>query len=254
MSWLRTLVSKRPDRPIASGFPSFTAPVAPDAPFYAIGDIHGSITALEALLIKIESVDSNPRVVCVGDYIDRGDDSANVLRWLKRLNEEFGDSFTCLMGNHEQMLLRFLENPSMYGDRWFRHGGLQTLASYNVSRPSNGSDEGVRDNLFDAMGEDMVVWLANLPLVWQSGNVAVVHAAADPILPLEAQSDQVLRWGHPDFFSVPRTDGIWVVHGHTIVDQAEAVDGRISVDTGAYATGSLTAAYVAPGGVSFLST
>ena len=83
--------------------------------------------------------------------------------------------------------------------------------------------------------------------------MTVLHAAADPLCPLDQQSDSVLLWGHPEFFKIPREDGQWIVHGHTIVDAPTADKGRISVDTGAYATGRLTAASIADGSVDFVT-
>ena len=82
----------------------------------------------------------------------------------------------------------------------------------------------------------------------------MVHAAADPALPIGAQPAQALLWGHPDFARRVRRDGIWVAHGHTVVAEPSAGQGRIATDTGAYATGRLTAALVAPGGIRFLGT
>jgi serine/threonine protein phosphatase 1 len=251
MSLLRRLFSARPAKDAG---PAFTAPPAPDKPFFAIGDIHGSMAALERLLKRIEAADPEPCVICVGDYIDRGENSADVLEWLRLLTMNYPDQFVCLMGNHEQMCLRFLDDPERQGPRWFRNGGLQTLASYRVPRLGSDRDAEVCEHLRDAMGEDVIAWLRGLPLMWQTGNVAVVHAAADPKLPIDAQPDEVLRWGHPEFLQVPRSDGVWVVHGHTIVDAPSAEHGRIAVDTGAYATGRLTAAHVTSEGVAFLSS
>jgi serine/threonine protein phosphatase 1 len=93
-----------------------------------------------------------------------------------------------------------------------------------------------------------------LPLMHETGNVTVVHAGADPAKPLDQQAHRTLTWGHPDFRTTPRRDGQWVLHGHTIVDAPSADQGRIAVDTGAYATGRLTVARVIPGEVSFEST
>ena len=97
------------------------------------------------------------------------------------------------------------------------------------------------------MGPDIRSWLGNLPISWQTGNVAVVHAGADPSEPLVDQSRRSLLWGHQDFDRLQRTDGIWIVHGHTIVDQPFMGGGRISIDIGAYATGRLAAVHIANG-------
>jgi len=74
------------------------------------------------------------------------------------------------------------------------------------------------------------------------------------VTPLTLQSSKTFIWGHPDFDRVLRSDGTWIAHGHTVVEQANTDGGKIAVDTGAYATGQLTAAYVTSGDVTFLQT
>lgn len=223
--------------------------VAPDAPMAVIGDVHGRADLLEKLLGQIGT---DRALFCVGDYVDRGDRSADVLALLQERPD-----ITCLRGNHEEMLLAFLEDPDSTGPRWLRYGGLQTLASFGIrglSDTSRGADLiQARDRLRVAMGDAMIAWLGDMPLWHLSGNVAVTHAGADPHCPIDEQSAGRLLWGHPDFFKSARRDGVWVVHGHTIVDAASARSGRISVDTGAYATGRLTAALIGPDGVEFIS-
>jgi len=155
------------------------------------------------------------------------------------------------------MLLKFLEDPAGSGPRWLQYGGLQTLASFGVGASIRNTDaalETARNELAEAMGAPLLTWLRTLPTLWQTGNVAVVHAGADPAQPLEAQPPRVLKWGHREFDRQPRQDGVWVLHGHTIVARPEAANGRIAIDTGGYATGRLSAAYVSPGSVRFLQT
>ena len=250
MSWINRVIGAvsglgRPDR--------FSAAIAPDQPFFAIGDIHGQFHALDSLLGKIEKQETTQPVVCVGDYVDRGEHSAHVLTWVKHLTDLYPDLFVCLKGNHEEMLLKFLDDPAQNGDRWLRYGGLQTLSSFGIGRTAEESHISVRDKLSEKMGQGMIDWLRALPLIWQSGNVVVCHAGADPSVPIGEQSQRTLLWGHPDFGKVPRSDGVWVVHGHTIVDEPVAANGVISVDTGAYATGRLTAVEVRPSDVRFLT-
>ncbi|MBP0484721.1 metallophosphoesterase family protein [Sagittula salina] len=232
--------------------PEFDAPVAPDESFFVIGDVHGCLQKLADLLLEIEKIEETPRVIVVGDMVDRGEHSGPVLSLLRRLSREFGDYVICLAGNHEEMLLNFLDDPETAGNRWLRNGGLQTLASYKIGRQPSETMADLALRLREAMGEDIIAWLRALPDSWQSGNVAVVHAGADPALPLDCQTRDVLTWGHSEFGRRDRTDGIWIVHGHTIVRQPKAERGRISVDTGAYATGRLTAAHIRPGEVTFL--
>lgn len=224
-------------------------PIAPDGPFCVIGDVHGRIDLLDRMLDRIGTERS---VVCVGDYVDRGEHSSEVL---VRLQDR--PDTTCLKGNHEEMLLKFLEDPISAGPRWLRYGGLQTLASFGVSGvtdTSRGDDlTAARDRLQQAMGDQMCEWLNDLPLWYRSGNVAVVHAGADPHCSIEHQDNASLLWGHPDFLKSGRPDGLWVVHGHTIVDEPSSKNGRIAIDTGAYATGRLTAAMISPGSVEFVT-
>ncbi len=111
-----------------------------------------------------------------------------------------------------------------------------------------------RDALLRAAGDDLVAWMRGLPLVWSSGNLHVTHAGGDPASPIEPRRGHGLLWGHPDFLRKSRQDGYWMVHGHYVVSEAASTGGRISVDTGAYATGRLTAALIEPGSVRFLST
>lgn len=241
MQWLSRILGSAP----AAQMPI----IQPGSAFYAIGDIHGRVDLLQRLLDKL---DADIPVICVGDYVDRGEDSAAVLRLLQTR-----DDITCLIGNHEQMLLDFLDHPSESGARWLRFGGLQTLASFGVAGIFQTTDgvalNAARDALTEVMGPALIQWLRCLPASHISGNVAVVHAGANPAEPIATQSVSTLIWGHPDFNKMQRTDGVWVVHGHTIVDQPDIADGRIAIDTGAYATGRLTAALVRPDDISFIT-
>lgn len=226
------------------------SPPRPATPFIAIGDVHGRVDLLEQLLDRI---DPDIPILCVGDYVDRGEHSAEVLRLLMARSD-----ITCLMGNHEDMLLSFLRDPVRYGPHWLRNGGLQTLASFKVFGLTETAPEHALEfagqQLADAMGADLIKWITELPTQWQSGNVAVVHAGADPAVPMNAQTRRTLIWGHADFATDLRQDGIWVVHGHTIVDHAQMGAGRISIDTGAYATGRLSAVGLSGEDVEFAST
>jgi serine/threonine protein phosphatase 1 len=220
--------------------------VSPDESFIAFGDIHGRFDLLQ----RFPENKVGGRIIFLGDMIDRGDESADVLNVLFTV-----PGIICLMGNHEEMMLDFIAQPQSEGGRWLRYGGLQTLASFGVtgvSETSTGGElERARDALVDAMGNDLIDWVSSLPKCWTSGNVAFVHAGADPALPIDAQTNRTLLWGHNDFGKIPRKDGMWVVHGHTITEKPEMKPGIISIDTGAYATGNLTAATILKGSVEF---
>lgn len=225
-------------------------PLMPETEVVVVGDIHGCADLLEQILAQItEAAPPTAHLVCVGDYVDRGEDSAEVLRAIQALQRAAPEGqVVCLMGNHEKMLLDFCEAPEEFGPRWTRHGGAQTLASFDVAMgPPEGRDwQVLRDALRAAMGADLEDWLRALPTIWQSGNLVVTHAGADPHVPIDEQAVQGLLWGGAGFYDTPRRDGIWVAHGHVIVEVPKAAKGRIAVDTGAYATGRLTAAVIAP--------
>ncbi|MGP6086705.1 metallophosphoesterase family protein [Antarctobacter jejuensis] len=247
---------KTPKGLTRTALPSFDAPIRPDVPFFAVGDVHGCDHLLDGLLNRLDSL-RHPEALLVmtGDYVDRGEDTARVLRRLMVLSRAAGDLMHCIMGNHEKMLLDVLDDPVAHGPRWLRHGGLQTLASYRVNQPAKDQSEkawrDMRDQLAERMGEDTIDWIRDLPLSWQTGNVVVVHAGADPDVPMAAQDRSTLLWGHPEFRRKPRRDGLWIVHGHTIVEAPQPDAGRIPTDTGAYATGILSAALVETDKVTF---
>jgi serine/threonine protein phosphatase 1 len=235
-SWIKALTAPNAPYP----------PPKPEAPFVVLGDLHGRADLLEKTLSAVLA----SQIVCVGDYVDRGEHSADVLRLLQARPD-----IICLSGNHEEMMLGFVDYPQQYGPRWLRNGGLQTLASFGIAGASEGSTGAALDQIAEAlraaMGDDLIQWLRQRPAIWQSGNVAVAHAGADPKLPMGEQTTQTLHWGHADFARVERRDGLWVVHGHTIVAAPVCDRGRISIDTGAYATGRLTAALIMDGRVEF---
>ncbi|WP_394155653.1 metallophosphoesterase [Loktanella salsilacus] len=231
--------------------PPFTAALEVAEPVALIGDIHGCDLLLDRLLDKLDAASTPLRIVCVGDYIDRGDGSAAVIDTLVQRPD-----IHCLKGNHEAMCLGFLDDPEKYGRRWLRYGGLQTLAGYGVVGPVQGGDRGlqrVRDDLALAMGDARIDWLRGLPLTWQTGNLLVTHAGGNPAQAAGDQRSRDLLWGHPDFMTQPRTDGIWVAYGHVIQDKPVMAQGRIALDTGAYATGVLTAAVLGDGPPRFVT-
>ncbi len=202
-----------------------------------VGDVHGCAARLETLLPRLPG-----KVILAGDLIDRGEDSARVLD----LARARGDIVT-LMGNHEAMLLEFLDSPETGGPRWLRGGGLQTLASLRVRGDlSPAALPALRDRLQEALGAERIDWLRRLPRLWRSGNVVVSHAGADPAQPPELQVDTLI-WGHPDCGRRARRDGLWIVHGHVVVPAPQILQGVIMVDTGAWSGGPLSAVVLGDG-------
>ncbi|EYD70408.1 metallophosphoesterase [Limimaricola hongkongensis] len=227
-------------------------PPAPATPFHAIGDVHGRLDLLAPLLRRIARRGSDHPIVVLGDMIDRGPDSAGVLRLLHHWRHE---QLVCLAGNHEAMMLGFLADPVRRAALWLRNGGTESLGSFGIAPPdlaTPGAAAECAAALSRALGP-MENWLRGLPLRWSSGNVVAVHAALDPARPPGMQDEKTLLWGHPRFAGTPRRDGLWVVHGHVVQDAPSAEGGRIAVDTGAWFTGRLTAARIAEGAVDFVT-
>lgn len=215
-----------------------------------MGDVHGQADLLDDLLNRIEKdartcADGHEvTYVFLGDYIDRGDDSKNVLARLMDLRDAQVANTVFLLGNHEAFLLAFLDDPQS-GARWLDFGGDRTLRSYGVAPPQRNADAKIlqytRDALHDALGGHLQ-FITGLDRLWQCGDFAFVHAAINPRLPLDAQHDKDLLWGNQAFLRGRRgRAGVRVVHGH--YDSAEPVvrPDRICIDTGAYYSGVLTA-------------
>lgn len=245
-------------RPKVTALPRLQAPVA------VIGDVHGRDDLLEALLVRLAADPEarEMRVICVGDMVDRGPGSAGVLRRLQALAADPGPfaSLTCLMGNHDRMLLDFLDRPAEAGPRWLHYGGAETLESFGVS-PTRAASTGSAGDRLQALAEGLrdkmgalPAWMASLPLRWCEETLWVIHAGAHPRKDPARQSDHACLWGEPAFYTGARRDDLWVAHGHTIVGDPVAQGGRITVDTGAWRTGRLTAAVLAEGAVRFVST
>jgi serine/threonine protein phosphatase 1 len=236
----------------------FSAPIRASGLIYAVGDVHGRhdllIRLLERIFEDAAHHQETPKIVFLGDYIDRGEDARGTIDLLIALAEQTEAETVFLLGNHEQMLLRFLRDPAS-GDRWLRYGGLQTLMSYGVGGAGNLRVEGeglrLRAALVEALGPHLG-FIEGLRVSHHAGNVFFAHAGADPAVPTDEQDVATLLWGCDSFRTTDRGDGTWVVHGHFVVEQPTAERGRIAVDTGAYFSDRLTAARIADGEVTFL--
>ena len=216
---------------------------------YAVGDIHGCAELLSALLRAIarDAADlapaQPPALVFIGDYVDRGDDSRGVIDQVIALQ---GGAFEvrALKGNHEEMLLAFLQDAGA-GPTWAQFGGLKTLASYGVAPPAMRSQgeawEAARQALGAALPAGHRAFLANLELWASFGDHVFVHAGVRSGTPIERQRERDLLWIRDAFLRSKAPFPAIVVHGHTPQDEPTLGPRRIGIDTGAYATGVLTA-------------
>jgi serine/threonine protein phosphatase 1 len=218
---------------------------------YAIGDVHGCLDLLEQLLKKI-ALDAEasrptdkPVLIFLGDYVDRGPESRGVINTVQRLSAIEGLELRALKGNHEQALMAFLLDPA-FGPTWLQHGGAATLVSYGVAAPQTRIPTEVwteaRDAFALALPSEHLHFLQALELNVEYGDYIFVHAGLRPGVPIERQTEQDMLWIRTEFLEERRPFAKVVVHGHT--PEAEPFLGpvRIGLDTGAYATGVLTAA------------
>ena len=240
----------------------FAAPPAPPLPggarIYAIGDIHGCAHLLDALTARIVADSAGAtgpcRIVYLGDYVDRGPDSKAVIDRLLAPPAGFACSY--LRGNHDQILLDFFLNPSVFRI-WRDFGARETLMSYGVRPPRFDDDAAfaeARDALRQAMPPEHLAFLSSLELSLEIGGYFFTHAGVRPGIPLGRQSAQDLMWIRDDFLGARGNFGAVIVHGHTPMDQPSRTANRIGVDTGAYATGRLTAAVLEGSTCRFLQT
>lgn len=213
---------------------------------YLIGDIHGRLDLLEILQAQIDehaAACSNAEIVVLGDLIDRGPSSAGVIDHLLK-QPSAGPRWRVIAGNHELMFLRFLKAPKK-NLMWLGFGGLETLASYGVQNDAlsalRSSSTRGRVILESYIPEDHRAFLESLPLVIQYPHCIAVHAGLRPGIPIRRQNASDITTIRDGFLETNADFGKPVIHGHTPVREAEDHGTRINVDTGAYATGSLTA-------------
>ena len=227
---------------------------------YAIGDIHGRADLLDWMLGDIErDIAGRPEaetfVVFLGDLIDRGPNSREVVERLRQLtSERFRPVF--LLGNHEEVLLRLLDGEPGLLTNWMRFGGAECAQSYGldprqlVRMPDEQAIAAVRK----AIPASHVEFLKSFIDTFRFGDYLFVHAGIRPGIELAGQSQRDLRWIRAAFLNSEADHGFMVVHGHTIDDDVVERANRIGIDTGAYATGVLTAIGLEDGERWYLST
>lgn len=230
---------------------------APHAPIYAIGDVHGCLELLikaEHLILADCAGRSDATIVMLGDYIDRGSHSAAVLAHLIA-PAPGGLRRVCLAGNHEDGMLRFLDDPESNAE-WLAFGGDATLRSYGIEpmRSANRlSLEQTAAALRDVIPSSHMNFLTSLPVAAMTDGCVFVHAGIRPGIPLDEQTDQDLMWIREPFLSDGPQLPLVVVHGHTPAPEPSFGPGRIGIDTGAYMTGRLTVLKIEGGSYSLLT-
>jgi serine/threonine protein phosphatase 1 len=241
-------------------------PMTPDTEgrtAYAIGDVHGRLDLLDQLLDLVRkdaqslAAGDVPVLIFLGDYIDRGPESRGVIERIVELKTKGEFEIVALMGNHERALLNFLSDPVSYKE-WLDYGGKETLESYAVPPVASQAPE---DELIDCAAKmesriaSRLDFLRGLKLSHQLGSYVFVHAGIRPGIELADQKERDLLWIRAPFLTA-ENHGLpfTVVHGHTPESTVRVRADRISLDTGAYATGVLSAARLDGGEVQVFNT
>lgn len=210
---------------------------------YAVGDIHGHAEVLDDLLGQIVAdmeasrPITTPLLVFLGDYVDRGSDSRGVIERVLKLTADRRVEVTALKGNHEDALLRFLDDPG-YAASWIENWGETTLRAYGVD-PWGGAE--VREAFLAAFPPAHRAFLDGLAVRHEVGDYLFVHAGVRPGVLLADQNERDLIWIRYDFLESDADFGKVVVHGHTPSPRPQMRANRIGIDTGVYYTGVLTA-------------
>lgn len=214
---------------------------------YVVGDVHGRLDLLEDLLAKIHAeLQRRPApktlLVFVGDLIDRGPQSAQVIERLRNYKRP-GIRPIFILGNHEEVLLRILKGEAQLITKWRWFGGSECLQSYGVDPDALGrlSNEDALAVVQSAIPTAHVEFLESFVDSCRFGDFLFVHAGIRPGIDLDQQLQSDLRWIREPFLLDDTDHGFIVVHGHTISNRVEERSNRVGIDTGAYRTGILTA-------------
>jgi len=214
---------------------------------YAVGDVHGRFDLLQDLIARIEADNAarpaaDVHVVMLGDLIDRGPQSREIIDYFLKGAPGFA-RWHFIMGNHEEMLLKLIDNPdSSLMPQFLRFGGRETFESYDApQRVLDTPDLYTPDTLPFYVPEEHRAFMRRMEDGILVGDYFFTHAGIRPGVALDDQEQQDLRWIRKGFLDSEADHGMIVVHGHTVLDEVEVRPNRIGIDTGAYASGKLTA-------------
>jgi len=227
--------------------PDFVPAMVPGLRVYAVGDIHGRLDLLDAILTRIEAdhaarPPAERHIIFLGDLVDRGPDSAGVVERIRQLSAD-DRHVHCLMGNHEEIFLRAIDGDDKALRMFCRIGGRETMLSYGVSSEDYERLDyaEVAERLKAIVPHEHRLFLSNLKEIMVLGDYAFVHAGVRPGIPIAEQKLAETRWIRDPFLDHRAPLEKMVVHGHTVAQEAEILPHRIGIDTGAYHSDRLTA-------------
>ncbi len=213
---------------------------------YAIGDIHGRSDCLDILLAGIDADNAQRRpaqttLVFLGDLTDRGAVSRGVVERLMEIEHRHRAVF--LMGNHEEILIRAWEGDRRAAGLFNRVGGRETVMSYGVgiAQYDHCDLAELAVLVAERVPAEHIAFMRRFRDSFACGDYLFVHAGIRPGIELELQDPSDLRWIRRDFLDDRRDHGPMVVHGHSITEYVDEQPNRIGIDTGAFASGRLTA-------------
>ena len=209
----------------------------------AVGDVHGATGPLDALIAHLDALVPTAPIIFLGDLVDRGPNASGAIECVRRIVRYRTGSLT-LLGNHDNWLVKAVAGDDEAMGYWLPQGGRETLLSFGVSPDESWSH--IRRTMNERHG-DLLARIATHPrLALGEGAVeghVFVHAGIDPYVRLDEQDEDDLIWIREPFLNWPEPLERRVVHGHTIEGRRPVLRAhRIGLDTGAYATGILTAA------------
>lgn len=232
---------------------------------YAVGDVHGRHDLLIKLFAQIEAdareaPEQQCELIFLGDYIDRGLYVRQTLDWLiefPQRAESKNFRLTCLRGNHEELLLKFLKDPDS-GQVWLENGAYETLLSFGLKlsspRPKPETFKHLSEQLHSKLEGKYLKFLSERGLARTVGDYFFCHAGIDPDRPIKSQQSQSLLWIRDRFLQSDKKFEKIIVHGHSISALPDVRPNRIGIDTGAYGTGRLTALVLSGNNRRFLHT
>jgi serine/threonine protein phosphatase 1 len=226
----------------------------PGQRIYAVGDVHGCFERLvcmhEAIARDLaERPIEQVSLVHLGDYVDRGLESAQVVEWLRAGPPVPAQTVVNLMGNHEHMMLAAISLADKdAGDLWLRNGGADSLMSWGVSRTVP------QQEWANHIPMPHIMFLRDLALRHRVGPYLFVHAGIRPGVSLAQQTRHDLLWIREPFLSSRQDHGVVVVHGHSPRREPYVGKNRIGIDTGAVIGGALTCVVLEADMMGFLMT